>query len=119
MRPMRKGATIVGWALPPLAILLAACGTTVSSGTLAGTFRIVGGGVAYHTVPGHGAVVVRDGERTVRTMDVRSGHDFAVSLPAGSYRVSVGCEHAAVRVAVEADKSSGVRLRCIVSPAIG
>jgi hypothetical protein len=121
-----------------LGVTLAACGASEPKGTVGGivreqvvngTVRVVAGGVAYETVAGHGTVTIREGDRVVASTKVISGRRFALSVPPGSYVISLHCAAPtpiigvavanSVHITVRPNKPTHANLRCLISSGVG
>jgi hypothetical protein len=114
--------------LAGIALCFASCGGSPSAGRVTGTFRIMEGGVTYHSVSGFGKITVSHGQRIVSVRKVLSGHRFDLSVPPGSYRVSSTCvqhpthlteESTSSQITVSSGRSSLVSIKCLRDPTVG
>src|ERR1019366_3291387 len=126
---MKRVGAFVG-TLMVLGLALAACGGAEPRGTVSGTARVQTGGVEVATVPGHGEVTIRHGGRLVASTKAASGHKFALSVPPGSYEISLRCPQPvtpisvafgveSVHIRVVPNRTSHVDLQCFITPGVG
>jgi hypothetical protein len=118
-------------------VTLASCsGTPSATGAVSGSVYIVAGGVEYRTVHGGGNLAIREGKRLVTRVPVSSGHPFNISLPVGTYEITVGTPNATCQsgdiltqvprlgpvtltVNVTENKASKVSWSCRIPSAVG
>jgi hypothetical protein len=124
------GRLLILTVLAGISLGFASCGGSDSAGsvTITGTFRIMEGGVTYHSVSGVGKITVSHGQHIVSVRKVLSGNSFHLSVPPGSYRVSSTCiqhptplveESTLSQVTVSAGRSSMVSIKCLLDPTVG
>lgn len=77
-----------------MATAVAACNSGVSEGSVKGNLRIVTEAVQFRTDSGSGKVTIRQGDQTVASVVVGSGHSFSISVSPGTYAVTATAPNA-------------------------
>ena len=122
------GRVLVSTVLAGVALGFTSCGGSPAAGSVTGMFRIMEGGVTYHSVSGAGKITISHGQHIASVREVLSGHRFDLSVPPGSYRVSSTCvrhptppteESTSSQVTVSAGRSSMVSIKCLLDPTVG